>query len=606
MKGTKSCNFKKICVCAWLSAICGFFAVAQEHNWSLAGYKFSYTQKNISSKMSDSVAISIPSLILEQIAENLHRKPRAQELLDRKSYDFRKERLSLFLQLSKEVKNRDAIFLQNYSKGRLKRKLKESDAKIAKIHRQIDENLDAEKKSIEKFSDAIKKDEERDKDILEGKTVLETESKNTFAQFFKSDDDEIQSAPLEKIVLYGNDSGKLFVFSDVQSNVESSEEDLFQSYQFQKACVDSRINGLITGNITVYGSYISVQAKLYQYPGARVIGYAVETGMSDDIDLISKSIAMQLTPKIAQSMPVEIEFNVESDDALSTTSLAIDDVIYKTVPQKVRVQSGPHSILFFADGYKSVSMDYSFTGNRRFNVSVKMEKKNYGEVNIAVLKNLTGSLFVNGVLGGKIDPKSQIAKIKLDGKLILGHFIDEEGLAADFYVPQNLMAMENLKVNLKAFDKSKYIDVRRRWMYASYSALIVSLVPAFYCYGNHVSSAKAYNDGAGMSYETARKWETASNICVGISAGCGALFLFELFRYLKAANSVIPTKAKKISSKELTKIQLRTEKDGENQNHEEEKLDTDGKSNETDMEKGLGNFDESVVNGENIVEELNP
>ena len=218
MKGTKSCNFKKICVCAWLSAICGFFAVAQEHNWSLAGYKFSYTQKNISSKMSDSVAISIPSLILEQIAENLQRKPRAQELLDRKSYDFRKERLSLFLQLSKEVKNRDAIFLQNYSKDRLKRKLKESDAKIAKIHRQIDENLDAEKKAIEKFSDAIKKDEERDKDILEGKTVVETESKNTFAQFFKSDDDEIQSAPLEKIVLYGNDSGKERNFGLVRSS----------------------------------------------------------------------------------------------------------------------------------------------------------------------------------------------------------------------------------------------------------------------------------------------------------------------------------------------------------------------------------------------------
>ena len=39
--------------------------------------------------------------------------------------------------------------------------------------------------------------------------------------------------------------------------------------------------------------------------------------------------------------------------------------------------------------------------------------------------------------------------------------------------------------------------------------------------------------------------------------GCGVLFVVELVRYLRVANSVLPAEAKKMSTKELTKIRAR-------------------------------------------------
>ncbi|MDY5046748.1 MAG: hypothetical protein SPE87_03250, partial [Treponema porcinum] len=95
------------------------------------------------------------------------------------------------------------------------------------------------------------------------------------------------------------------------------------------------------------------------------------------------------------------------------------------------------------------------------------------------------------------------------------------------------------------------------WMYRSYSLLIVSLLPTFYCYGNSFAASSAYNDGYGVSYDEAKKWETARNVTAGISIGCGVLFVVELVRYLRAANSVLPAEAKKMSTKELTKIRAR-------------------------------------------------
>lgn len=544
---------KSVCVFLFFTLPC-VFCNTEEKKWTLAGCKFSWTQENGSSNFSDSVAESLPQLVLEQIAQNLKRKPLTQEILERKSFDFRKERLSLFLQLSKEIKSRDALVLQSYSKGRLKSKLNASDKKIQEIQKKLDNLIHDEKKLLKKYEKNIQEDLNRNEAIMSGQVVSEKEKKSYFSDFFNfNSDDEVLNAPLESVVLYGNDSSKLWTYSSSE-NKSFLDEDFFTAYKFQKACVDAGICGLLTGSITVYGSYIMVQSKLYQYPGGKVIANAVETGSKEDLALIARSIAMQLTPKISQSMPVMLKFEIENEDPADNISVYVDDVVYKSVPEMVLVQSGIHQLIFFAEGYKSVSVKKNFTGNRAFLISVKMGKDDFSQIEFAVLKNLTGSVFINGSLAGKINEANHFASVKINGQSVLGHFIDENGLSADFYVPKKLLSENNLKLNLKAFDKSKYIDVRRRWMYASYSALIVSLIPTFYCYGNYMSSAKAYNDGAGMSYDTAKRWETASNIFSGISIGFGGLFVYELFRYLKAANSVIPQKAKKISKKEIEKI----------------------------------------------------
>ncbi|MCR5401798.1 MAG: hypothetical protein K6E78_09430, partial [Treponema sp.] len=117
----------------------------------------------------------LPSLILEQIAENLTRLPRAREQLDRIEYDLQKERTSLFLQLSKEVQTRDALVLQDYSQGKLKRKIKEQQKKIDEVQKKIDANLASVDEEREKKEKQILLDEERERRIEQGHIVNDSE-----------------------------------------------------------------------------------------------------------------------------------------------------------------------------------------------------------------------------------------------------------------------------------------------------------------------------------------------------------------------------------------------------------------------------------------------
>ena len=97
-------------------------------------------------------------------------------------------------------------------------------------------------------------------------------------------------------------------------------------------------------------------------------------------------------------------------------------------------------------------------------------------------------------------------------------------------------------------------------MYTSYSIFIVSLIPSFYTYGTYHSMASAYNAGSDIDFQAAKNWQIASNVSTGVSIGCAGYFVYELIRYLSAANSVLPATAKKITPKELKRME---EKDKE-------------------------------------------
>ena len=79
-----------------------------------------------------------------------------------------------------------------------------------------------------------------------------------------------------------------------------------------------------------------------------------------------------------------------------------------------------------------------------------------------------------------------------------------------------------------------------------------------------------HNAGVG-SYEDALTWQTRNQICGGVAIGCGSLFVFELIRYLKAVNSVLPQKAKPVTASELEKKKQKELKKLEKQNKSKEK-----------------------------------
>lgn len=550
-------------------------AAETEKKWVLAAEKFTLAQKNNAASF-ESINSTLPSLILEQLSENLERAPRGREKLDRSLYELQKTRLDLFLQLSKEVKARDSILLNDYSPRKLKMKLKESEKKISEIQKKIDENLLAVKNENEKYAFQIEEDEERKKRIEEGLVVEEKQEKNKFAELFREMAKNSSDGPvIENVSLYQNDFTKFFDAG------EEKRSQGYSSYAFEKACVDAKINGLLTGTVTVYGSYVSCAVSLYQYPGGRLIGSAVDVGSVENLRLLAVAIALQITPRIADSMPVELEISVAPEAALKKLSVTIDGIVYRSISRPIIVQSGVHTVVFSSEGFDTVSATYGFSGSRKFNVDVEMKETKNGEVKVRLQNPYSGDIFGNGIFGGSVSPENPFGTVKVNNRNVLGHFVDSGGSTADFLIPAKLLKDGDfLSVNAKPFDRSDYIEKRRRWMYASYSALIVSLVPTFYVYGNSYAKSQAYNSNFDVSYDEAKSWQTASNVMIGVSATAGAFFVYELIRYLVAAENVLPKAAKPLSKKEKQILLQQIENEKNEKNTQIEEIENSAENNE--------------------------
>lgn len=553
-----------------LSIVMGLWA-EEEKTWVLAASEFSLNQRLKENDIAQSYKKTLPSLILEQIAENLSRLPRAQEQLDRALFDLKTKRLSLFLQLSKEVKARDAVLLNDYGPRTLKRKLKEADKKVAAIEKDIKDNLSAVKDECDKRASQIALDKIRDERIKSGE-IEESEpqkKRRTIKEYFKDlARKENERIELENVRLYQNDFEKLF---DTESIFLTSQEksatgqptpsplltdsDRYTSYTLEKAAVDAHINALIVGNITVYGNFINLSVSLYRYPGATLLASAVDVGTKDDLKSIAISISNALTPRIADSMSVRLHIAIAPPEITNTATIAIDDVIYPSTTKEIIIPSGVHTITFSHKGYATESTTYAFNGARNFQIDVELKEDNPAQLDLVFSRPLKGDVYANGILQGATSPESRFTPITINNKKILGHFISEDGIPCDFLVETRYMNEGNvLFTRAKPFDRSDHIEKRRRWMYRAYSILIVSLIPTFVCYGNNASTAFAYNNARGVDRNTAQNWLLATNITTGISVACGVFFVYELVRYLISADTVLPVQARPIKPKKEFRI----------------------------------------------------
>jgi hypothetical protein len=515
-------------------------------SWTIAAEKFTFSPKSEVSQSEAAAAELLPKLILEQLAENLERMPPAQERLDRKQYDLQKKRLDFFLQLSKEVQTRDSLVLGDYSEPALARKIKDEDDKIAEIKKQIAENLAEESEEAEKAGPDIARDKERETGIDQGRalddTGLSDKEKGDAARFREmlkgfvpGTNKQVQSS--SPVKLYKDDFSQLF---DAGDTVRKAGYD---SREFEDTVIAAGINALLRGRLSIYGGYVSATVSLVVYPGMRTVGTVTDVNSVSDFRGLAVSLARRLTPKITNSMPVELVFDIKPEEAAENIVLTIDDVVYKVIPDHLIIQSGIHTVMLSSPGFKQVATSYAFRGSRLFNVSVELLQDNPGSLSIRLKKPLLGTIYANGSKSGAVGEDNPVAKIKINNQPVLGQFISEDGASVPFYIPQNLVQNDAaLMVNVKPFDRSRYIDVRRRWMYGSYSALIISLMGTFYSYGTFQSEALAYSDGY-VSYNDAAGWQLASQICTGVSIGCGVLFVYELVRYFIAADKVLPARA---------------------------------------------------------------
>ena len=268
----------------------------------------------------------------------------------------------------------------------------------------------------------------------------------------------------------------------------------------------------------------------------------MEVGSRQDMDLIVSGLSRQLLPLITNAMPVEISIDISPAETAQKALIYVDDILQKTDTKKIMLESGVHLIQFVCDGYKTAGTSYYFRGNNRYNIKVNFEELKTGYLQIGLRNSMVGDFYMNSEKALKIDEKK--SQISINGNTILGEFIAENGEGAFFYIPKKLTFDGNyVTVRPNPKDRMSYIDKRRKWMYGAYSMLIVSLIPTFYCYGNFQNQVALYNNNL-TEYYTASHWQNASNITRVISIGCGAFWVYELVRYMLAANTVLPQTAR--------------------------------------------------------------
>ena len=505
----------------------------EDGKWVIAAQKFIYARGQTKNTVTSNIEETIPINILEKISRSLERNIMPNERFERENYKLRTERQSLYLQLSSEYKKRDSLVLNNYSDMSMKSELKAEEKKIKQIQEKLEKNIAEQKEKYEKAEAQMhlaagEVDDDDNVELNEAELV-----KNLIKNIFEQSEDLITE---ENIALYKDSVESLF-----KTTVKVKETDYTEPL-FEKEVVSSGINGLITGQITSYGDFISVAVDLYNYPGAKKIGSVMEVGEIKELDLITSEISRQILPMIVNTLPVKFVFSIEPEEAKEKLSIYVDDVLQKMENDTVSLDSGSHRIQFVSEGYKSAGVTYFFEGNKKYNIEVKFERPVIGHIQLQLKNELPGNIYANAEPALKFDDRN--SQISINGNTILGEFITEDNETAFFYIPKKqTFDGSAVTLNPKPRDRTEYVNTRRKWMYGAYTVFMISLIPTFYTFGNFQINKDLYSKHQ-IDFETAKRWQTASNISSTISICCGVFWGIELIRYLVAANSVLPQNVK--------------------------------------------------------------
>lgn len=515
------------------------FSETLSNKWVIAAEQFEVNQINQNDKFLEGISKTIPQLILEKLDANIVRNIYPDEKFERKQYELKKERMSLFLQLSSLTKTRDSFVLYNYTENELKLKQREQDKKINDVKKKINENLEKLKESEAQFEEDVKNYNSK-----------QNHSKNDFQKFvdlfkhFFSSKDDLYTT--EDVAFYNNSFSNLYVRPAKLIGKP------YESKEFELEMVNAKINTLLTGKINKVGDFYSITVDAYLYPGAKKIITVTDVGSANDFEMICTNIARSIIPVLSNAIPVEIVLNITNEDIkFDQIDFFIDDALQSNVSDQIIVQSGVHYIQFVCPGYKTVSTSYYFEGNKKYKIDITFEKEDIKTLNIQSIKPVQGTFYANGTVGIQENEFSNKAKIKINDTLILGSFISSDGKQGFFYIPEKLVIENaNLAVKLNLQNKGETVESRRKKMYWSYSLLTISLMPTLFTYGNLNSTINRYNNGK-ESLSTVKNWQTGFYVSAGISIGCGIFFVYELVRYLMAANQVVPNKARFAYQSEL-------------------------------------------------------
>jgi len=450
----------------------------------------------------------IPKLILADLVNSDFRFISLEELYYRKIEELKKERKSLIEDLSKAVVARDEVFLSGSDSSKKKNLIKEKEKAIEKVKILLEEN-------------SVKL-----KELQERKSLSEEEIKNLDKSVFTED-----------IVLWNNNSENLL-------KVESDK--------LQEKINSDKIRGLLYGTIIALGNYIVVDVVLEIYPGKVVVATASESGSVGDVVKIASSIANQLKGFIINKPNILVNFEISPEEAKKYSSIIIDGKIYSgesVMNEGVILSSGKHTVTIESEGFYPKTFSWNFSTESNYLASVQLEEKKMIQLNVLEKNGEDGKLYINALPA----PDNSVY-IDSSEKLILGQFdlpvLNEDGQENTISSFQifNIDDYEGIKtvdaiIKAESIDISSRIEKRRRTMYNSYSAFMVSIIPTLFSYGMYVNDYNGWAMGH-MDSSSSDLWNKIYKGSVAVTIGLGVNFFVQLGRYIWAVDKVMPNKAK--------------------------------------------------------------
>lgn len=477
-------------------------------NWTLGATKFLVEDSSFTTEAEKSglniVSTQLPSLILDAIPINLNRTVYPEEIFQRDLYKIEKDRQSFYSSLTSQIKNRDTLIF-SYTGKDLEKKIESSEKNILSYVQKIEESKTSEFQLIKNFYS-----------------------------------DKKQRPKICSVVLYQNDSSKLFDYENSKS----------------KEKVNSvSIHGLITGKIISYGEYMKVESSLTLYPEGKVLVTAKEVGLVSEVEFIANSIMNQFLSSIINENLVQTEIFIYPQEAGEKAVVFIEDLVLRGKSVSTKFTPGEHSIRIESPGYETIYFSHNYLPGEDKTISINMKKIENLETYFTIDNkkqnsqfDLSSEVYLNSLFLGN----SPIS-VLINNKTYLGEVVsNSDKKLSSFFVLKNGYNSSNLQntnvdegelVSLHVelpeakYDLSKRIDKSRKRMYWSYGGLILSLPIFYFAKGNYEICQE---NSLIVDDVSLQNWKTASDVSMYTLIGSGINFFVQLVLYLIDANRVVP------------------------------------------------------------------
>lgn len=526
-------------------------------DWTVAACAFktetlqNQTSSSTAVTAEQAAAVALPRLILEKIADAGIRTVLEDELCRREKKEFAVKRRSLYEDLKKAVALRDQAVFVFTDEKKLKANIGAKEKEISAINAKIE-------KSIK---------EENDK-IASG----------------------FVSVP-ERIVLWKNSSDSLYEVSENGFGLQEPQD------------IQALISGTLrrTGSYVYACAVLTLYPFAYQ--AAQVCEIESVDNFEKLAEKLAEKLLPVLKNERQVRIDFDIQPAQAAQTALIRVdgnqlyfNRQHSEAGGQTPEQNLSavLTGGIRHIYVEAEGYQAVAADYNFSGSDTFRIRIRLKRKEAIPVKIYFDSASLFSLYLYGL---KALPDEKDANLfTVNGLSVLAELADENGNAKRFLLSepkrrQSKLSFErggsagtNVSSALSASsaganlgsassagtdtvagaktaesaagnagatiaeysvnsavlsDIGSGIEKKRKIMYNSYAALIVSLPASFILLGKYVDEYNSWARGNNTA-DDLQKWNVARYAAAGVSIGLGVNFLVQLSIYLHSVNAVLP------------------------------------------------------------------